>query len=257
MACSRTRRLIRRAFVEDALAPAEIRNLWQHLRSCPGCRSQYDRVFELERVLSGGDMHLPSSRELALVAPLVAPEIEAETPAASLWSWRWLPALAAASLALLFLWIAPGPGDRWQDRAAVEQSLAVRAFCQTEAINGERIILPISEDPGPDEVAGCTRYGALAFAYTSDTSGLLYLRLSTPDGERRWLTPAEAPLVIAASDRLTRLELVLGPEDLGHPWVEIAFIRVSAPVSRDELATLEGRGAIIVRRTIPIEDVAR
>lgn len=126
------------------VAPAEWRELRDHLRGCAECRARYDRVALAERMLSGGPAALgqPSQSSFDRIGAAV---LDGATVPPSGWQrlvqWfaptpRWAAGLAAAAALLLipFALRAPRPDGGFQARGGVahERTAGLRAFCLDE-----------------------------------------------------------------------------------------------------------------------------
>jgi len=174
MTCDHAQQLIQRAFVwSDAAALQRVR---EHLASCEGCQSTYDRLFEgqaaLARTGDGESPRLLAGPERELLRQLVLPR---EQPSRMRF---WLPtvgtvAAVVGTLTAVLLWLPSGEEEqrsrqmvaRGAADAAAHQAaaapLGIRALCISEAGAAPRVRSLVG--------GRCNSSDALGFTYRNAT----------------------------------------------------------------------------------------
>jgi hypothetical protein len=274
--CFYHRRLIEKAFVEETLPESKAAGLYRHLKHCPNCKSYYNELINMERLVDskGETTSRPSSLEFSLWAPLIIEERQSDKEATYGWAWGYGAAVAALVLVIMItvIW-SPTLKDDDQTgftaRNVERADFALRVFCELHDVEGKPLIRSLAKQPTAQEVSACPADGHVFFATSQKEAGYLHGLARFPDGGLTWLTPAERgnkPAWLEKTDDLSSLKIKLDPFFAGDfGYLDMIFVlgpssdlrqaiesQLQEGVSLDNLKLPKG-SRVVVRR-IPFEN---
>lgn len=197
-------------FVGEDLDPGDGRQLFAHLESCEGCKSEYNQIMLTSRMLQSGDALQASSAEFTSVKAALFGQLDheaakqAKQPAAKTanpklkWFWGVLAGAAAATAIAIFALKIPAtePATETSPSAFAirgntsggDTSAGLRVFC-LDAKSGEPTeIKPLS---AAQELQSCQLNQVLRFAYSNRSQrGFLYLLGIDEKYQPYWYAPA-------------------------------------------------------------------